>query len=181
VAGKALYATCAACHGAGGEGNLAMNAPKLGGQGAWYLERQLRQFKLGARGTHDKDVFGKMMAPMAATLADDTAIADVVAYIGTLPDARVAATIKGDVDTGRRRYATCAACHGAEGQGIAATQAPRLQGMSDWYMARQLKNFREGVRGAHPQDVYGAQMALVAGMLADDAAAGDVLAYINTR
>ncbi|MBA2965406.1 MULTISPECIES: c-type cytochrome [Ramlibacter] len=181
VAGKALYATCAACHGAGGEGNLAMNAPKLGGQGAWYLERQLRQFKLGARGTHDKDVFGKMMAPMAATLADDTAIADVVAYIGTLPDARVAATIKGDVDTGRRRYATCAACHGAEGQGVAATQAPRLQGMSDWYMARQLKNFREGVRGAHPQDVYGAQMALVAGMLADDAAAGDVLAYINTR
>jgi cytochrome c oxidase subunit 2 len=181
VAGKALYATCAACHGAAGEGNQAMNAPKLGGQGAWYLERQLRQFKLGARGTHDKDVFGKMMAPMASTLTDDTAIADVVAYIGTLPDARVVATIKGDVDTGRRRYATCAACHGADGRGIAATQAPRLQGMSDWYMARQLKNFREGVRGTHPQDIYGAQMALVAGMLADDAAAGDVLAYINSR
>ena len=43
-------------------------------------------------------MFGKMMAPMAATLADDAAIANVVAYIATLPDAPAAATIKGDVD-----------------------------------------------------------------------------------
>ena len=44
-----------------------------------------------------------------------------------------------------------------------------------------LKNFRDGVRGAHPQDIYGAQMGLVSGMLRDDAAVGDILAYINTR
>jgi len=121
------------------------------------------------------------MAPMAATLADDKAMANVVAYIASLPDAPVAATIKGDVDTGRRRYATCAACHGGDGQGIAATNAPRLKGMSDWYMARQLKNFRDGVRGGHAQDIHGGQMALIAGMLADDAQIGDVLAYINSR
>ncbi|HSW21107.1 MAG TPA: c-type cytochrome [Ramlibacter sp.] len=181
VAGKALYATCAACHGASGEGMHALNAPRLGGQGAWYLQRQLKLFKQGVRGTHDKDTYGKMMAPMAATLADDAAIADVVAYIASLPDVRSAPTMKGDVDVGRRRYATCATCHGAEGQGNAATNAPRLQGMSDWYMARQLGNFRDGMRGAHPQDLYGAQMALVAGMLADDAAVADILAYINSR
>ena len=82
---------------------------------------------------------------------------------------------------GRQRYATCAACHGADARGIAATHAPRLKGMSDWYMARQLANFRDGVRGAHPQDIYGHQMSLVAGMLADDTAVLDILAYINTR
>jgi cytochrome c oxidase subunit 2 len=179
--GKALYATCAACHGANGEGNLALNAPKLSGQGAWYLERQLKQFKQGARGTHDKDVFGKLMAPMAATLSDDAAIADVAAYMASLPDAPVAATVQGNADSGRQRYATCAACHGADGRGIAATNAPRIKGMSDWYMARQLGNFRDGVRGTHPQDIYGAQMALVAAMLADDAAIRDVIAYLNTR
>jgi len=85
------------------------------------------------------------------------------------------------VDTGRSRYATCASCHGAQGQGIAATNAPRLKGMSDWYMARQLKNFKDGVRGAHPQDIYGGQMALISGMLADDAEIGDILAYVNSR
>ena len=67
------------------------------------------------------------------------------------------------------------------GRGIAATNSPRLNGMSDWYRARQLGNFRDGVRGAHPQDIYGGQMALVAGMLADDAAVRDVIAYINPR
>jgi cytochrome c oxidase subunit 2 len=179
--GRNLYAVCAACHGVNGEGNVALNAPKLAGQGAWYLERQLNLFKSGARGTHEKDTFGKMMAPMAATLADGSAVADVVAYIASLPDTRPAGTIKGDADKGRARWATCAACHGAEGQGIAATNAPRLQGMNDWYMATQLKNFRDGVRGAHPQDIYGGQMGLVSGMLRDDAAVGDILAYINTR
>lgn len=181
AAGQALYATCAACHGPRGEGNVAMNAPKLSGQGAWYLERQLRQFRQGARGTHEKDVFGKVMAPMAATLADDAALANVVAYIASLPDTPAPATIQGNADKGRQRFATCAACHGADGRGVAATNAPRLSGMSDWYMARQLRNFREGVRGADAKDVHGAQMALVAGMLADDAAIGDVLAYINAR
>ncbi|MDB5943695.1 MAG: cytochrome oxidase subunit periplasmic domain protein [Ramlibacter sp.] len=180
VAGKVAYAVCAACHGANGEGNVAMNAPKLSGQGGWYLDRQLHLFKQGARGTQDKDVYGKTMAPMAATLADDAAVANVVAYIASLPDAPAATTIKGNLDTGRRHFATCAACHGADGGGIAATNAPRLKGMSDWYMARQLKNFREGVRGHHAQDIYGGQMALIAGMLHDDAAVGDVLAHINT-
>ena len=180
-AGKASYAACAACHGANGEGNVALNAPRLSGQGAWYLERQVRLFREGARGTHEKDVFGRMMAPMAATLADNAAIANVAAYIATLPDAPAATTIKGDVDKGRQRYETCAACHGANGGGIAATNAPRLQGMSDWYMARQLRNFRDGVRGAHAQDLHGGQMALVAGMLVDDASIGDILAYINSR
>lgn len=181
IIGKNLYAVCAACHGVNGEGNVALNAPKLAGQGAWYLERQLNLFKSGARGAHEKDTFGKMMAPMAATLADGGAVADVVAYIASLPDTRPASTIKGDADKGRARWATCAACHGAEGQGIAATNAPRLQGMNDWYMATQLKNFRDGVRGAHPQDIYGGQMGLVSGMLRDEAAIGDILAYINTR
>ncbi|MBL0421119.1 c-type cytochrome [Ramlibacter sp. AW1] len=180
-AGRALYASCAACHGANGEGNVALHAPRLGGQPAWYLARQLQLFKAGARGTHEQDTFGKMMAPMAATLPDDQAMADVAAYIAALPEAPRTATIQGDLDRGRRLYATCAACHGADGRGVAATHAPRLQGMSDWYMARQLKNFRDGVRGGHPQDTHGAQMALIAAMLNDDAAIGDTLAYINSR
>jgi len=180
VAGQALYATCAACHGAGGEGNPALHAPKLSGLGDWYVTRQLRQFKLGSRGAHEKDTFGRMMAPMAATLADDAAIENVAAYINTLPDTPAATTVKGDANKGRRRFATCGTCHGTDGRGIAATSAPRLKGMSDWYLATQLKNFREGIRGAHPQDLYGSQMALMAAMLADDQAVSDIVAYINS-
>ena len=45
AAGQALYAVCTACHGAQAEGNPALNAPKLSGQAAWYLKRQLQQFQ----------------------------------------------------------------------------------------------------------------------------------------
>ena len=180
AAGKPLYAVCAACHGAQAEGNPALNAPKLSGQGDWYLKRQLQLFKSGARGTHEKDTFGKMMAPMAATLVDNAAINNVAAYIKTLPDNPAAATVQGNAKNGHDPYVNCAACHGPDGRGIQATNAPRLKGMSDWYLVTQLNNFRQGIRGAHPKDIYGAQMALIANMLNDDQATADVVAYINT-
>lgn len=179
-AGRPLYAVCSACHGLQGEGNPAMNAPKLSGQGDWYLKRQLINYKNGARGTHDKDVFGKQMAPMAATLADDAAMNNVVAYIKTLADTPAPHTIMDDTRTGRHLYETCGSCHGPDGRGIQATNAPRLAGMSDWYMVTQLKNFKHGIRGAHSKDMYGPQMASMAMILGDDKATNDLVAYINT-
>jgi cytochrome c oxidase subunit 2 len=180
AAGKPLYAVCAACHGSQAEGNPALHAPKLSGQGDWYLKRQLKYFKNGARGTHDKDVFGKMMAPMAATLGDDAAIDNVVAYIKTLPDNPAPRTVTKSTTYGQKIYVTCGACHGADGRGMQATNAPRLAGMSDWYLVTQLKNFKQGIRGAHPKDMYGPQMASMAAILADDQATNDLVAYINT-
>jgi cytochrome c oxidase subunit 2 len=180
AAGKALYGLCAACHGAQGEGNPALNAPKLSGQGTWYLKRQLGYFKEGVRGAHEKDVYGKQMAPMAATLADDRAIDNVVAYIATLPDNAIPSTVETNRAAGRKAYQTCAGCHGASGQGIQAMNAPRLAGMSDWYLITQLKNFRQGIRGAHPKDMYGPQMVSMGAFLASDQAINDIVAYINT-
>jgi len=180
AAGQASYAVCTACHGAQAEGNPALNAPKLSGQSAWYLKRELQNFKSGARGTAAKDVFGKMMAPMAATLSDDAAIDNVVAYIGTLPDNPAPHTVTTDARNGKKLYETCAACHGADGRGAQATNAPRLKGMSDWYLATQLKNFQQGARGAHPKDMFGPQMAFLAAILTDEREINDLVAYINT-
>ena len=181
TAGKPGYAVCATCHGAQGEGNVALNAPKLSGQGDWYLKRQLNNFKNGARGSNDKDVFGKTMAPMAATLADDAAIENVVAYLKTLPDNPAVTTVKQNAANGQNLYTmTCGTCHGAGGRGVQATNAPRLAGMSDWYLVTQMKNFKQGIRGAHPKDMYGPQMVSMAAILADDKAIGDLISYINT-
>jgi cytochrome c oxidase subunit 2 len=180
AAGRQLYGACAGCHGQQAEGNPAMHAPKLSGQGDWYLKRQLQLFKTGARGTHEKDQFGKMMAPMAATLADEAAMDNVLAYIKSLPDNPPPATLTNPTGEGQSLYGTCGACHGAAGQGIRAMNAPRLAGMNDWYLATQIKNFKEGIRGAHPQDMYGQQMAAVAASLGDERAIKDLVAYIGT-
>ncbi len=180
AAGEPLYAVCAGCHGAQAEGNPALNAPKLSGQGDWYLKRQLQHFKSGARGAHEKDAFGKMMAPMVATLADDAAIDNVVAYIKTLPDRPAPLTVKRNATGAPALYESCGSCHGSDGRGIEATNAPRLKGMSDWYMVTQLKNFRHGIRGLHAKDLYGQQMVSMAAILNDDRSIDDLVGYINT-
>ena len=77
-------------------------------------------------------------------------------------------------------FVTCESCHGDEGQGIWALNAPRLNGVNDWYLVRQLNNYKQGIRGSHPQDLYGKQMTLMAGVLRDDQAIKDLVAYINT-
>jgi cytochrome c oxidase subunit II len=55
-----------------------------------------------------------------------------------------------------------------------------LKGMSDWYLVTQLKNFKQGIRGAHPQDMHGPQMVLMSKILPDDRRINDLVAYINT-
>ena len=178
--GAAQYAVCAACHGSEGQGVAAMNAPKIAGQSDWYLKRQILSYKNGLRGVHENDTFGQQMIGMVATLADEAAVDNVVAHIATLPDSPTAATVAGDVENGRAIYTTCAYCHGDDGMGVQALNAPRIAGSSDWYMARQLGHFKTGVRGAHPKDYYGYQMGLLSITLRDEKAIKDVIAYINT-
>lgn len=180
AAGQALYATCTTCHGAQAEGNRELHAPKLSGQAGWYLVRQLKDFRAGIRGAHEDDVYGKQMIPFATLLADDAAIRNVVAYITSLPETRPPATVLGNPEKGAKLYRTCSSCHGADGRGIWSTYAPRLSNMSDWYLARQLHNYRQGIRGTHPQDFYGAQMGSMARVLADDQAIRDLLDYVHT-
>ena len=159
---------------------MAMNAPSLAGLPPWYIERQLKYYKEGIRGTHEKDQFGKQMAPMANMLADDAAIRNVTAYLETLEPRPAQSTLAGDPIKGASHYNTCGACHGALAQGNYALQAPRLAGQQDWYLKRQLENFRKGIRGTHKQDTYGHQMVLMARSLHNEQSIDDLLAYLST-
>ena len=86
----------------------------------------------------------------------------------------------GDAKKGKALYAVCSSCHGADGMGVKAQNAPRLAGMSDWYLKRQIDNFKKGIRGTHKGDTYGALMRPMAMTLASDQAVDDVVAYILT-
>ena len=83
-AGATLYATCGACHGDNGDGNQDLGAPRIAGVDDWYLATELRKFRSGVRGTNPKDREGRLMRPMARTLANEDAIRNVVAYVETL-------------------------------------------------------------------------------------------------
>ena len=170
---------CTTCHGVEGIGNIAIEAPRLAGMEAWYLKRQLENFRAGIRGTHGEDIQGIAMRPMAAKLSDES-IADIVDWVGDWEYVPAEATVEGNVRQGRTAFQACAACHGANAQGNEALGAPALAGQNDWYLLTQLRNFRAGFRGSHQEDTFGSQMVTMSKTLTDDQAVIDVVSYINT-
>jgi len=178
--GREFFQVCAACHGQMGEGNKALNAPANAGQNEWYVLRQLKNFRAGIRGADPKDTFGIQMRPMAMSLPDDQAVEDVAAYVAQLEPVMPERTIQGDIEAGKKAYAPCVACHGENAEGNKSLNAPRLSWQHDWYIVRQLQNFKSGVRGSHPKDIYGAQMRPMAQLLATDEQVNDVAAYLST-
>ena len=141
TAGKTKSATCAACHSA--DGNSANpQYPKLAGQSADYLLKQLQDYKSGARAN-------PIMAGMVAPLSPQD-MEDLAAYFAAQQIARGAANPAlapvgealfrgGNLTNG---VAACAACHGATGAGNPAAKFPALAGQNADYVEAQLKAFR---------------------------------------
>jgi cytochrome c553 len=175
------FVYCTTCHGVELRGNVSVDAPRLNGMEGWYVRTQMLAFKHGRRGTHPQDTVGMEMQPQAAALTEHQ-IDDAVAFVTALPvrTQTIEHTVTGDADRGRTLFATCSACHGTEGQGNKMLSAPGLAGQSDWYLVRQLEQYRAGARGYDPADTAGAQMRASVNVLASEEDIQDVVAFINT-
>ena len=79
---------------------------------------------------------------------------------------------------GQKLFAPCIACHGAKGEGNSTLNAPAIAGQDAAYLERQLRNFRNRLRGANKSDALGAQMQAAANALTDDAAVAKVATYV---
>lgn len=180
AAGTDEFLYCTTCHGVEGNGNLAIRAPKIAGMERWYIDAQLAAFRAGWRGTDPADMPGHEMRPVAAVLPNEAAVARASAFAATFTPSIPPVTVQGDAARGATLYVACAACHGADGRGNEALAAPALAGQSDWYLVAQLRNYHDGRRGMHEDDIHGATMQPFAVALADDAAIVDVVAYINS-
>jgi cytochrome c553 len=145
-AGKTKSAACAACHGPDGNSPVNPVWPKLAGQHAGYIEKQLSDFKSGAR--TDPTMIG-MVAPL-----NEQDMADLAAYFssqaktpGSAAPDKVVAGEKiyrgGNSDTG---VAACMACHGPAGSGNSPAKFPALAGQHATYVEKALKDFRSGAR-----------------------------------
>lgn len=160
---------CQECHGTDGNihaNNEASKIPKLAGQQPHYLLKQFNDFRSGAR-KHD------FMEMMAKTVDDETA-ADIFAHYsqqpvmkGTVSKNTVSKnTVSKDNPVGKslffegdaaRHIQACVDCHGSEGRGLAAPEAPSVAGIDiafipyiggqDWhYLNQQLYDWRSGER-----------------------------------
>jgi len=163
AAGESKAAVCGACHGADGNSMVGAN-PKLAGQNARYLIKQMQDIKGGAR----------TVALMTGILnnSSDQDIQDIAAYFesqkktlqGANPDL---------IEVGESIYrsgiaslniAACTACHSPTGQGNSQAGFPALGGQHSEYTAAQLKAFRSGDRS---NDGQSSPMRILAERLTD--------------
>lgn len=142
---------CAGCHNMDGNSVIPQN-PRLAGLQEEYLERQLEDFKSGAR----KSV---VMAAIMSTL-DDKAIDDFADYFSKQKpakappaDAKLAAQGKEIYDEGVVGSAVpaCSGCHNDDGSGT--EKYPRLAGQHPAYVADQMLRFRSGERANDAKSV----------------------------
>ena len=168
--GSALYSSgdasrgimaCVACHGPAGNSTITQN-PKLAGQHAAYLQKQLHDFKGAGRNNAVMTAFAKM-------LSDDD-IRNVAAFLEQQKPEPGTARNKNTVELGKKIYRAgiaeknvpaCAGCHGPNGAGIPA-QFARIAGQHQDYTVAQLTNFRAGTRA------NSAQMTAVGKRMSDD-------------
>ncbi len=149
--GQIASQVCVACHGADGNSPTPAN-PKIAGQHAAYLYKQLDNFKV-QKGANEAQRANPIMAGFAATLSDQD-MRNVAAYFASQKLKPSAAKNKDIVEAGQKIYRggiadknipACAGCHGPAGAGI-PDQFPRIAGQYAEYTEAQLVAFRQGLR-----------------------------------
>ena len=86
-----------------------------------------------------------------------------------------------NTSTGKETYMEhCASCHGESAQGIPSLSSPRLNGFDFSYLARQLENYKSGIRGRHKEDIQGQIMAAQVASLEDYQAIADVAEFLTS-
>jgi cytochrome c553 len=154
VAGREKSQLCQGCHGEYGISTEPL-IPKLAGQYANYIEKEIRNYQSGIR-SH------QIMNAMAGTIANDQDLADIAAYFASQkkmegdgsdgdPDGK---DIYLHGDLSKMRLA-CVNCHGVKGKGLEAkiSMFPVIGGQQRGYIRRQLIQFREGYRTNSPNGI----------------------------
>lgn len=136
---------CAACHAVDGNSVAAAN-PKLAGLNAEYINKQLVEFKSGARKN-------AIMSGMVANLTPQDML-NLAAYYSAQQPKPATSSDQALALQGQKIYRggvmgagvpACASCHGPQGKGIPA-QFPRLAGQHSDYIYTQLNAFRVEAR-----------------------------------
>ena len=179
VAAPKRLETCVVCHGVEVKGNPSLLAPNLSVLSPWYVERQILNFQQDKRAALDGiDELGDEMQAMVEHYGREDLEA-IKKYIREVPARLAPKTITGDSSSGKTLYQPCAACHGQRAEGNRALKAPRLAGQSDWYLVRQIENFKEGTRGSAKGDVLGESMRAAVASLKGKDEINDLVSYIN--
>lgn len=148
--GAIAFEVCQGCHRNGGTGRPDGSYPRLAGQHASVLIKQMTDIRAGRRENPKMDPFSNehVLTPEE--------IADVAAFLQAQPVTANNGRGRGeDLDRAAKLYERdCRKCHGSIGQGDAEQFYPRLSGQHYLYLVREAKAIRDGGRrNANPDMV----------------------------
>jgi len=159
ASGKSKVVACGACHGADGN-SMAPSFPKLAGQNARYLIKQMNDIRCGALSADQQKAqkcSGRSVPTMAGQLDNFSAedIADIAAFYSEQQasggQSKAALVAKGEeiyrAGIRSKSVAACTACHSPTGKGNAPAGFPALSGQHSDYVAAQLRAFRAAADG----------------------------------
>jgi len=151
--GEQLFDTCAACHGASGQGTHDGSIPAIAGQHGSVLLKQLVDFRHQQRWDERMEHFTDRHH-----LDSPQAVTDIAAYVSRMPRFPSMAEAIGDgafLSEGASVYfRVCEACHGPLGQGDGLRLRPRLAGQHYEYLLNHLAQTAAGYRpGMDPAPV----------------------------
>ncbi|TFW31518.1 c-type cytochrome [Massilia horti] len=159
-------AACASCHGAQGEGNAAAGFPRIAGQSAYYLGKQLTAY---ADGTRQNAVMGPIAKAMSAQQKRDVSAyyAELKGPVLTAPAAPPGAGATralqlATVGDSAKRVQACSNCHGPGGIGEPPAY-PFLAGQHASYLTAAMAAWKNGTRKTDPSG----QMPHIAMALSD--------------
>ncbi len=162
--GGEIFTSCLLCHST----REMQRGPIIDGLPAWTVELQLKKFRDHIRGSNPANKSELLMGAGESILQDDEEIRRVAEHIASLPPQAHLLTVRGDKNRGKLIYLQCANCHGFKGEGKLESKSPPLNTLEDWFQLDQLRKFKSGLRGKHPQDAEGNAMRLAVQGLSDD-------------
>lgn len=169
-AGKTKAIVCSACHGVDGNSMIDMY-PKLAGQQATYLMKQLHDFRSAAKTGGKEGRNDPIMGGMALMLSDQD-IEDVAAYYSS--QTKVVVEVKDIPALGEQLYkggdmtrgiTACIACHGPQGAGTELAGFPDIGGQHANYLKIQLNKFSDTNRN---NDLNGMMQDIAKKLTSDD-------------
>jgi cytochrome c553 len=173
-----LVATCAACHGATGQGSASVGAPRLAGQNADYMAHALSMFKAGTR-------VNPVMQPIAQNLSDSDMrqLADYFAAqqppLAPAMEAPKPAEVRDGAHLAQfgdgTNVAACVSCHAAGGKGNGA-RFPSIAGQPASFIVARLHEFQARAKNGAAKP--GTMTAVAAQMT--DAQIEAAAAYLST-
>jgi cytochrome c553 len=139
VAGKAKFETCSGCHAIPGLTNAypTYHVPRLGGQHPDYTAAAIKAYQSGER-SHPT------MRANAGSLSEQDA-RDIAAYVAGFKTSSELNPIRGNPAAGKAKSASCAACHGPDGNGNIPLY-PRLAGQHEDYLLKSLHDYKSNAR-----------------------------------